>query len=197
MKLVPVSTRKVLSFDIENRPLSYWYQDVTTSEITAIAWSFYGERVESLLLPEVEPKEMLATFWEVYNSADLVTGHYIRRHDLPVLNAALIEYGLPLLPSKMTSDTKLDFAKRSGQPATLGHLGDVYGIDVPKYGMSQQMWRTANRLNDPAALEYTRKRVESDVLLQMNVRDAMIEAGHLKPPSMWHSIPGGLIIQEA
>lgn len=198
MKLVRSGRRRILSFDLENRPLSYWYGDVTTSEITAIGWSWNNpNKVEVRALPEVNPKDMLMEFWEVYNSADLVTGHYIRRHDLPLLNAGLMEYKLPILPSKQTHDTKLDLARRGGQPATLAHLGELYGIEVPKYGMSQQMWRTANRLNDPGFVEYAKKRVSSDVALQILVREALIEEGVLRPPSMWHSVPGGAIFVEA
>lgn len=148
-------------------------------------------------LPEVSNKDMLAEFWEVYNSADLVTGHYIRRHDLPILNAELVEWGLDILPSKMTSDTKLDMYKRAGQPATLEHLAAMLEVTGEKYGMSQMMWRKANRLDDPQWVEYAKKRVSSDVALQMEVRDAMLERGLLKSPSMWHSVPGGVIIQEA
>jgi hypothetical protein len=34
---------RVLDFDIENRPLSYWYDGKSTAEITAIAWWWIGE----------------------------------------------------------------------------------------------------------------------------------------------------------
>jgi len=190
--------RKVLSFDIENRPLSYWYGDVTTSEITAIAWSWNDpKKIEVRVLPEVTPEEMLHDFVEAYAAADIVTGHYIRRHDLPLVNASLMEYGMDLLPSKKTSDTKLDLAKRAGQPATLGHLGEMLGVKVPKYGMSQKMWRAANRLDDPDAIEYTKKRVTSDVALQILVRNELLKKKWLKVPSFWHSVAGGLIIQES
>jgi len=190
--------RRVLSFDIENRPLSYWYGDVTTSEITAIAWSWNNpKQVEVRALPEVRPEEMLAEFRDVYESADLVTGHYIRRHDLPLVNAGLIEYGLAPLPSKKTSDTKLDLVRRAGQPATLEHLGTMLGIEVPKFGMSQQMWREANRLDNPEAIAYTKKRVSTDVILQILVRNELHRLKLLKAPSVWNSVPRGIIGYEA
>ena len=197
MRLVESGSRKVLGFDIENRPLSYWYGDVTTSEITAIAWSWNDpKKVEVRALPEVTPEEMLAEFRDAYESADLVTGHYIRRHDLPLVNAGLMEYGMPILPSKKTSDTKLDLARRAGTPATLEHLADMLGVKGKKYGMSQQMWRKANRLTDPEAIEYTKKRVSSDVVLQILVRNELLRLKLLKTPSFWHSVPGGLIVSE-
>jgi hypothetical protein len=192
MKLIQSGSRKILGFDIENRPLSYWYGDVTTSEITAIAWSWNDtKKVEVRVLPDVEPEEMLAEFRVAYEEADLVTGHYIRRHDLPIVNAGLMEYGMPILPSRKTSDTKLDLARRAGQPATLAHLADMLGVKGEKYGMSQSMWRKANRLNDAEAIEYTKKRVSSDVVLQILVRNELLRLGLLKTPSFWHSVPGG------
>lgn len=197
MKLSPAGSRKILGFDIENRPLSYWYGDVTTSEITAIAWSWNNpKKVEVRTLPDCTPEEMLAEFRDAYEQADIVTGHYIRRHDLPIVNAGLMEYGIPILPSRKTSDTKLDLARRAGQPATLEHLGAMLGIKSPKFGMSQKMWREANRLNSPEAIEYTKKRVSSDVVLQILVRNELLRLHLLKTPSFWHSVPGGTVLDE-
>jgi hypothetical protein len=198
LRLVESGQRKVLSFDIENRPLSYWYGDVTTSEITCIAWSWNNpKKVEVRALPEVTPEEMLRDFVEAYAAADLITGHYIRRHDLPLVNAGLMEYGMPILPSKKTSDTKLDLAKRAGQPATLEHLGAMLGIKSPKFGMSQKMWREANRLTDPDAIELTKKRCSGDVSLQILVRNELHRLGLLKTPSYWHSVAGGVFVPES
>jgi hypothetical protein len=30
--------RRILDFDIENRPLSYWVPDMPTADITSISW---------------------------------------------------------------------------------------------------------------------------------------------------------------
>src|SRR5690348_4789906 len=82
----------ILDFDIENRPLSYLGMDFTTSEITAIACKWIDQpgsptsTVTSWLLGEDDPIRMLEQFSEVYAAADLVTGHYIRNHDLPIIN---------------------------------------------------------------------------------------------------------------
>ena len=91
-------TLRVLDFDIENRPLSYLGMDYTTGEVTAIAASWEGKQhVWVKLLGRNTALEMLAGFAELYNQADIVTGHYIRKHDLPVLNGAMLEHGLPPL----------------------------------------------------------------------------------------------------
>jgi hypothetical protein len=98
---MPIPSRKqsfwILDFDLENRPASYWIPDRPTAEITAIAASWVGssEVVVWLLKPaetdaehEAMMHEMLLGFREMYNAADMVTGHYITRHDLPILNGA-------------------------------------------------------------------------------------------------------------
>lgn len=176
---------KVLDFDIENRPLSYWYDGNPTAEITAIAWSWYGDtEVHAQLLGEVDQMQMLEAFCDAYDEADMVTGHYIRRHDLPIINGALMEYGLYPLGPKLTSDTKLDLIKRDGLSMSQESLAAMYGLEAPKHHMTQQEWRDANRLT-PEGFEKTRKRVVSDVIQHKQLRAALIEYGCLKAPKIW------------
>jgi len=89
---------RVLDFDVECRPLAF-YGDFVTKQPTAIAWSYIGEHKgitvkaigesdRSSKVPQ-EEREMLEAFIEAYNAADLVTGHFIRGFDLPLLNGAL------------------------------------------------------------------------------------------------------------
>jgi hypothetical protein len=198
MKLVESkATRRILIFDIENRPLTYWFGDVTTSEITSIAWKWVGEDdvyVESLTTEPGSAESMLETFLEAYRQSDMVCGHYIRRHDLPIVQAALMEYGLPLLTAINSCDTKLDLVKRSGQPATLENIAALLGVEAPKVSMSQMDWREANRLT-PEGIAKTENRVIGDIYLQEAVREALILRGWLKPPSMWYPVAGGFIYQ--
>jgi hypothetical protein len=189
---------RILDFDIENRPLSYWVPDMPTAEITAIASCWVGDLDSmqvDLLMPEDDgPRHVLEAFCRRYNEADMVTGHYIRKHDLPIINGALMELQLPLLGAKLTCDTKLDMMKKADVPATQEYLldtldvRDVYGQPIRKYHMSQTAWREANRLT-PNGIEQTRQRVASDVYGHMQLRLAMVARGMLKAPSMWR--PGG------
>lgn len=187
---------RILDFDIENRPLSYWVPDMPTAEITAIAscWTDDPSSMEVLLLGELDGREILERFVTRYNEAHMVTGHYIRKHDLPIINAMLMEEGLPLLSAKLTCDTRLDMFKKSSIPATQEFLlevlevKDVYGKPLQKFHMSQSDWREANRLT-PAGLEKTRERVASDVFDHIHLRRAMLDRGMLKSPSTWK--PGG------
>lgn len=188
----------VLDFDIENRPLSYWQPDRPTAEITAIASMWVGDhdslRVDTLRPGDNGPRYMLQRFVERYNEADIVTGHYIRRHDLPIINAALYELGMPLLRPKMTCDTKLDMFKKADLPATQEYLLELLdpkcplGVPLIKYHMSQGMWREANRLTDNGIMQ-TVTRVSSDVHAHAHMRDEMLKRGWLRAPSIWS--PGG------
>lgn len=176
---------KILDFDLENRPLSYYIPEFPTAEITAIAscWSDDSTSMEVLLLGEYTLEQMLIKFVERYNQADIVTGHYIRKHDLPHLNGALLELGLPQLTPKLSSDTKLDMFKKQGVPATQEYLGEIMGFPM-KVHMTQGDWREANRLT-AEGLEKTKKRVTSDVYQHMLLRVEMVKRGLLGPPKVW------------
>ena len=187
---------RTLDFDIENRPLSYWVPEIPTAEITSIA-SCWADDLGSMqvdLLGEMEGPEILRRFCERYNQADMVTGHYIRMHDLPIINAMLMEARLPLLTDKLTCDTKLDMMRKADLPATQEFLletldvRDVYGQPCKKFHVSQSDWREANRLT-PKGLAITRARVSSDVFDHMQLRKKMVSLGMLRAPSVWR--PGG------
>lgn len=187
---------KVLDFDIENRPLHYWFNDVTTAEITAIAWGWYGDesrkgrpdvQVELLKPPpkgEKSARKMLGRFIEAYNEADMVTGHFIRGHDLPIINAALIELGMPTLSPKLTSDTKLDLVKRGRMSVSQKNLAHILGVEAPKVDMPQANWRDANRLT-PEGIKLTEARVVGDILQHMELRYALLDRHLLAPPKLW------------
>ena len=208
MSVVTGRALRTLDFDIENRPLSYWVPDMPTAEITAIAscWADDPSSMEVYLLgvpcrhhgwdcPDADPGEMdgrsiLTRFAARYAEADMVTGHYIRKHDLPIINAMLMEEGLPLLGSKLSCDTKLDMVKKADLPATQEFLletldvRDEHGERLHKYHMSQTDWREANRLT-PEGLRKTRERVASDVYGHMRLRLEMVRRGMLRGPRMW------------
>ena len=181
---------RILDFDLENRPLSYWYADATTAEVTAIAWSWADEDDVEVAVLHAPPDhlesrdEMLHRFVRAYDAADMVTGHYIRRHDLPILNAALLEAGHPTLSSKMTQDTKLELIKRGDLATSQEALGAMFGLEFPKVQMTQEDWREANRLT-PEGILRTIDRVVGDVKQHKALRLTLLSEGLLKPPTLW------------
>lgn len=178
---------RILDFDIENRPLAYLGADFTTAEITAIAagWAADGaQSIQAWLLGEVDPVEMLERFRALYDEADLVTGHYILMHDLPVINGAMLEYGLPPLAEKLVSDTKVHLVNRRHMSASQENLSAMLGVPAVKIHMSNAAWREANRLT-PAGLTLTHTRVVGDVVQHLALRRALIERGYLGAPTVW------------
>lgn len=187
--LLKSSPIKVLTFDIENRPLSYWYDGNCTAEITAISWSFGDTRnIHTLLLGEHELPYILERFVAAYNQATIVTGHYIRKHDLPIINGALMELGMTALSPKESSDTKLDLMKAGSLSFSQESLAGYLGIDEPKVHMDQVAWREANRLTDEG-LALTKVRVEGDIRQHIAMRNELIKRGWLGPTKEWRPLP--------
>lgn len=180
---------KILDFDIECRPLSWYGGDFVTKEITAIAAKFIGEKgpAQCWLLGVQTPQEILEGFLEMYNVAGMVTGHFIRGFDLPLLNSSLTEYGYQPLQSKLTQDTKLDLIKRNGMSGSQENLGAMLGLEHPKVGMSQEDWREANRLT-PEGIKKTKERAIGDVEQHIEMRQRLIDAHMLGRPKVWNSV---------
>lgn len=178
---------RILDFDCEARPLHWIGGDYVSKEITAIAWAWVGDTTSTAyLLGECEPIEMLQKFVEAYNQADMVTGHYIRGYDLPLVSGALTEYQLPPLGKKLSQDTKIDLLRMSGLSKSQESLGAMLGLSHPKVQMNQAKWRAANRL-EPEGLAFVRERVMGDVLQHIEMRQRLLELGYLGPAKMWES----------
>jgi hypothetical protein len=76
-----------------------------------------------------------------------VTGHYIRRHDLPIISDTMFELGMGALPKKLTSDTKIHLEAGSRIVSkSQENLGALKNLAAPKVQMNQVLWREANRL---------------------------------------------------
>jgi hypothetical protein len=179
---------RILDFDIENRPLAYMGQDYTSGDITAIAACWVGQpsSMKVWLLRRDEPIDMLMGFFDWFVAADMVTGHYIRKHDLPVINGALLEHGLEPLSDKLTCDTKLDLRDIKHLSLSQENLCEYFGIRAQKQHMSNAAWREANRLT-PKGLAMTETRVKRDVIQHMALRVRLVELDQLRAPQVWRS----------
>ena len=188
---VQIHTRpmRVLDFDCECRPLHWIGSDYVSREITAIAWAWIEDPQPDptvVLLGELTLPEMLKWFVTAYDQADLVTGHFIRGFDLPLVNSALVEQQMPALNDKMTQDTKIDLLKFSGLSKSQENIGATLGLEHPKVHMNQQRWRDANRLT-PEGFKYVRERAAGDVLQHIEMRQRLLDLGYLAPPVKWQS----------
>lgn len=183
---------RILDFDIESRPLGWYGGDFVHSEPTIIAASWIGEeKVRSWHLRlndhEASMQEMLLGFKELYDEADIVTGHYIRGYDLSRIQAALFEFGLEPLGTKRTQDTKLDLVKFSGVSKSQQNLGGIVDIPAPKIGMSAADWRKANRLGQQG-IQLALERCIGDVVQHKQMREELLRRGMLGPGKVW--LPG-------
>lgn len=176
----------ILDFDIETRPLTYWAPNRPSAEITAIGagWKHDYNTIDAVLLGVHDPVYMLQWFLDLYNEADMVLGHFIRRFDLPMINGALMEYGLPGLTAKMTIDTRMDMRKKGDIPASQEYLGELFNLPNQKVIMSQHKWRKGNRLQKDG-IEGARKRVVGDVIENMDLHTYMVEHKLLGSPKLW------------
>jgi hypothetical protein len=177
---------RVLDFDSECRPMHYseWRAE---SQITAIAWSWVGEKkVHCEVLEQDLSNErlMLERFLVAFNEADVVAGHYLRKHDMPLIVDHCVRLGLPVPKPILVSDTKQDLPRMRGLGQSQENLSVMFGLDAEKHHMTGAQWRVANAL-DPAGRAASRKRVVDDVLQNKQLRALLLERGLLKPPKMW------------
>lgn len=180
--------KRVLDFDLENRPLSYLGSDFTTAEVTAIAWAWTDRPrdVTVRLLGEQPLRAILREFVAAYNEADMVTGHYITGHDLPMLNGALVEFGMPVLADKFVIDTKTNFIKTKGISLSQESLGAMMRLEHSKVQMNQARWRAANRLTRHG-LALVKKRVVGDVQQHVEMLRELTAKGYLSAPRKWRT----------
>lgn len=183
--LVPSRAGRVLDFDIENRPLSYLGSDFTTGEVTAIAWGWCDQKkVTVRLLGETPLRDILTEFVAVFSAADMVTGHYITGHDLPMINGALMECRMAPLPDVWCQDTKTQLIRSKGLSMSQESLGAMFRLNQKKESMNQIQWRAANRLTADGLAE-VRRRVVGDVRQHIALRRELLAAGYLAAPKMW------------
>jgi hypothetical protein len=183
---------RILDFDTECRPLHYseWRDE---SQITAYAWSWVGDPiVEYGLLRHHEDegdlweheRDLLEGFLHDFHQADIVTGHYILRHDLPLIVDHCMRLGLALPDRKLVNDTKMALPKVKGLGLSQDNLSILLGIDEKKHHMAGRQWAEANVLTAQGRA-LTQKRVVNDVIQHTAIRDEMLELGWMDPPVLW------------
>lgn len=177
-----VRALRVLDFDIEARAIGYGDPDWVPQEITAIAWSWVGEEHVECVLRTAGVKRMLSRFVRAYADADVVTGHNIRRFDLPLLNAELLRNGLCALAAKQTQDTLREIVRTKGMKRDQDNLLKLFRIEEEKLPLSWQDWQSAY---EEKGWPVIRERVIGDVRGHKLMRAEMLTRGWLKPARLW------------
>jgi hypothetical protein len=194
---------RVLHFDMECRPMAWYGGDFVTKQPTAVSWKWRdaprNEEPHVMVIGlshepdnlDDEESDMLLTFREAWNEADMVTGHFIRGFDLTLYDGAAIRLDLPLLSEKLTSDTKLDFAKAHGISKSQENLGATFELEHPKIPMNTAKWFESNKLTTKG-IEWTIERVMGDVVQHIDLRNEMLDRGLLAAPKLWSPKSSGV-----
>jgi hypothetical protein len=180
----------ILDFDIETRKIGFheggrYKPDGCEPVIVAAAFNDDDPSVWGMgeTWRITKYKGMVRRFRDAYEEADIVTGHYIRKFDLPIMNWAMLECGLPPLPPRRVIDTKTDLVTGAGMSASQENLGALRALEESKFHMNDVRWRMVGRLT-PEGLSLARKRVRDDVVQHRALRKSL--AGWLRPPSVWN-----------
>ncbi|WP_281783762.1 hypothetical protein [Sinimarinibacterium flocculans] len=179
---------KILDFDTECRPMHYseWRPE---SQLTAYAWSWVGQKkVHSRMLKQdlSNEREILADMLAAIAEADMIVGHYIRQHDLPLLNDHAIQFELEPIRRVLVQDTKSDLIRAKGMGLSQENLSLAFGLTHKKHSMSGTLWKLANSLT-PAGDKEALIRVESDVQQNKELYEELLRRGMLKPARYWHA----------
>lgn len=195
MQLTPKRDIRILDLDVECRPMAWYGGDWVTKEITAIAWRFTDESESQtrcwLLTPSRTWAEHMSkrrrgmqAFLRDYNEADMVTGHFIRGFDLPLINATCMRLGLPPLPAKDAHDTKNDLIRMSGLSKSQENLAAYFDLKVEKQKMNAHLWEVGNSLVEEGRRE-TERRVVGDIQQHIAFREELIARHALMPAKEW------------
>lgn len=183
--------RKTLTFDIETRLVGFHKGGRFAPdgcEPIAMAWMLPGESATVMSLKPTWTKTdmlaMLKAFRRAYDAADMVTGHYVLKFDLPVLNGAMLEFGLEPLAPKLVSDTKVHLFRRAAVSASQENLALMRRLEEDKVRMADMDWREAARLTRPG-IRKARNRVVMDVRQHYALRQSLIAGGYLRTPTVF------------
>ena len=186
--ILPAKPENILDFDMESMAAGFADPAWVPQKITCISWSWIGySAVNSVIstqmgffIPEIR-RTMLEQFMAVYEQADVVTGHNLIRHDLPLLNAECLRLGLPQPSSKKVEDT-IAFRKTKGLKKGLDNLAKLLKTQEEKQDMDYEAWEQA--YEDPT-WKLVIDRCESDVRLHKQVREKMIERDWPMKRTVW------------
>jgi DNA polymerase elongation subunit (family B) len=188
MKWKTAGKARILDFDTESLAAGFADPEWVPQKITCAAWSWTDEEhVEvrvgnphTFFTPRARAR-MLKPFVAALLEADIITGHNIIRHDLPVINAECLRLGLGSLPSLMVQDT-IRVAKTKGLKKGQDNIARLLCVPEEKMALDWQAWEDAYAKKGwPTVAD----RCMSDVVQHKQLRAAMLDAGWLKDPVSW------------
>lgn len=179
-----------LCIDVENLPGTYGPGDYTHPKITAVGWGWRGDQSgyrasskvhgRTFARADVEGmREVAEEFRSVWDEADFVIGHNIRRHDRKMLDGWLWTLDLPPLSSKRLVDTYLDVSPRPvGLSRSLENLTARWGCPTKKPHLEEHVWEAAYD-GQEWAVDVMRRRVMADVRINLWLYEELTKRGLL------------------
>lgn len=175
-------------FDVENMPGTYGPGDYTHPKMTALGWAPALDmghplhpNIEGRLIIRTDKGQMRAVaeeFRQVWEEADFVVGHNIRRHDIKLIDGFYYSLDLPLLSRKRLVDTYLDQPKLEGLSRSLENLTSRWGCPIKKPHLEEHVWEAAYD-GIPWAQERMHKRVMADVAINRWLYFQLVDRGLL------------------
>lgn len=181
---------RVLTLDCECLPGHWIGGDYVSKILTAVAWAWDDGAVEVLTHYDEPPTELAAALAAEMETADIVTGHYIRGFDLPLVNGNLLAGGLYSLGPILASDTKLDLLKSHGRSLSQKNLSAQLGVAAPKIDVSLPDWEGFNT-RQPGYRDKGVERVVGDVEQHREMRARLVALEWLGKPRVWSPTPKG------
>lgn len=187
MKWQTVRELRGLCIDIENLPGTYGPGDYTHPKVTAVGWGWTdrGHRLtpvsqgRTFERRNVEGMRTVAEeFRSVWNQADFVIGHNIRRHDRKILDGWYMTLDLPLLSKRRLVDTYMDQPKMAGLSRSLENLTARWNCPIKKPHLEEHVWEAAYD-GQPWAVDIMRRRVQADVAINLWLWRELVQRGLL------------------
>jgi hypothetical protein len=182
LRTAPPSSRRGLCFDIENKPGTYGPGDYTHPKVTAVACQYLdAEEALAWCLDRRDIDGMrqgAEEFRILWDAADFVMGHNIRRHDKKILDGLYTSVDLPVLANKRMVDTYSDMPKMAGMSRSLENLAARWGCPETKISMPEHVWEKAYD-GVPEYVELMRERCLSDVRINLWLYRELIDRGLL------------------
>ena len=184
-----VGESRILDFDVETVAAGFADPEWVPQKITCVAWSWIGsDDVETRVCgpkgifgrPE-KRAAMLRPLVAAIRQADMVTGHNIRRFDLPIVNSECLRLGLDPLPRLLVQDT-IRIVRTKGFKKGQDNLGRVLEVEERKLSLDWQAWQDAY---DEPGWKTVRARAAQDVRQHKLIRAEMIGRGWLRDPVTW------------
>ncbi len=179
----------ILDFDTESLAAGFADPAWVPQAVTCCAWSWIGDDhvdvticgFDGFFVPKVRARTILPLV-EAIRSADMVTGHNLWRHDLPLLQSECKRLKLGSLGSVLVQDTMWQ-GKTKGFKKGQDNLARLLRVNDEKLSLDWQAWWDAYA---EKGWPIVKERCVSDVIQHKAMREAMLAEGWLKAPRRWY-----------